>query len=143
MWKCNQSRPGFELVSPCSFPTMITITPWEPPRLLHYSRTLWVLLPRLENQANLNLLNSAIKMTLCRMMPVRRGWINSWTDWVLLPWLNNQSNLNLLNSAIKMTLCRMVPVRRGWINSSTDWVLLPWLDNQSNLNLLNFAIKIT
>ena len=25
--KCNQSRPGFELVSPCSFPTAITITP--------------------------------------------------------------------------------------------------------------------
>ena len=28
--KCNQSRPGFELVSPCSFPTTITITPWAP-----------------------------------------------------------------------------------------------------------------
>ena len=27
MWKCNQSRPGFELVSPCSFSTTITITP--------------------------------------------------------------------------------------------------------------------
>ena len=25
--KCNQSRPGFELVSSCPFPTMITITP--------------------------------------------------------------------------------------------------------------------
>ena len=25
--KCNQSRSGFELVSPCSFPTTITITP--------------------------------------------------------------------------------------------------------------------
>ena len=25
--KCNQSRPGFELVSPCPFPTTITITP--------------------------------------------------------------------------------------------------------------------
>ena len=24
--KCNQSRPGFELVSPCLFPTMITVT---------------------------------------------------------------------------------------------------------------------
>ena len=29
--KCNQSRPGFELVSPCSFPTTITITPRAPP----------------------------------------------------------------------------------------------------------------
>ena len=26
--KCNQSRPGFELVSSCPFPTTITITPW-------------------------------------------------------------------------------------------------------------------
>ena len=26
--KCNQSRPGFELVSLCPFPTTITITPW-------------------------------------------------------------------------------------------------------------------
>ena len=25
--KCNQSRPGFELVSPCPIPTTITITP--------------------------------------------------------------------------------------------------------------------
>ena len=25
--KCNQSRPGFELESPCSFPTTITTTP--------------------------------------------------------------------------------------------------------------------
>ena len=28
--KCNQRRPGFELVSPCPFPTMITITPRAP-----------------------------------------------------------------------------------------------------------------
>ena len=29
--KCNQSRPGFELVSPCPFPTTITITPRASP----------------------------------------------------------------------------------------------------------------
>ena len=29
--KCNQCRPGFELVSPCPFPTTITTTPWAPP----------------------------------------------------------------------------------------------------------------
>ena len=29
--KCNHSRPGFELVSPCPFPTTITITPRAPP----------------------------------------------------------------------------------------------------------------
>ena len=29
--KCNQSRPGLELVSPCSFPTAITTTPRAPP----------------------------------------------------------------------------------------------------------------
>ena len=28
--KCNQPRPGFELESPCSFPTTITITPRAP-----------------------------------------------------------------------------------------------------------------
>ena len=28
--KCNQSRPGFELVSPCPFPTTITTTPRTP-----------------------------------------------------------------------------------------------------------------
>ena len=28
--KCNQYRPGFELVSPCPFPTTITITPRAP-----------------------------------------------------------------------------------------------------------------
>ena len=29
--KCNLSHPGFEHVSPCLFPTMITITPRAPP----------------------------------------------------------------------------------------------------------------
>ena len=33
--KCNQSRPGFELGSPCPFPTTITITPRTPPKLSH------------------------------------------------------------------------------------------------------------
>ena len=32
--KCNQSRPGFELVSPCPFPTTITITPRAHPLFL-------------------------------------------------------------------------------------------------------------
>ena len=31
--KCNQSRPGFELESPCPFPATITITPRAPPWL--------------------------------------------------------------------------------------------------------------
>ena len=30
--KCNQSRPGFELMSPCTFPMMITITPRASPK---------------------------------------------------------------------------------------------------------------
>ena len=30
--KYNQSHPGFELVSPCPYPAMITITPRAPPR---------------------------------------------------------------------------------------------------------------
>ena len=35
--KCNQSRPGFELVSPWPFPTTITITPRAPPSVYeHY-----------------------------------------------------------------------------------------------------------
>ena len=29
--KCNQSGPGFELVSPCPYPVTITITPRAPP----------------------------------------------------------------------------------------------------------------
>ena len=32
--KCNQSRPGFELVLPCPFPTTITITPRAAPKIL-------------------------------------------------------------------------------------------------------------
>ena len=35
--KCNQSRPGFELVSPCPYPTTITITPRAPPMFLFNS----------------------------------------------------------------------------------------------------------
>ena len=33
--KCNQTRPGFELVSPCSFPKTVTITPRAPPFVEH------------------------------------------------------------------------------------------------------------
>ncbi len=29
--KCNQPRPGLELISPCPFPTTITITTQAPP----------------------------------------------------------------------------------------------------------------
>ena len=29
--KCNQLHPGFELMLPCPFPTMVTITPWALP----------------------------------------------------------------------------------------------------------------
>ena len=36
--KCNQSRPGFELVSPCPFPTTITITPRAPPKISIYDQ---------------------------------------------------------------------------------------------------------
>ena len=43
MWKCNQSRPGFELVSPCPFPTTITTTPRAPPRRLMYSNYLYLI----------------------------------------------------------------------------------------------------
>ena len=37
--KCNQSCPGFELVSPCPFPTTITITPRAPPKWLISHKT--------------------------------------------------------------------------------------------------------
>ena len=36
--KCNQSHPGFELVSPCPFPTTITITP----RALYNNHKNWL-----------------------------------------------------------------------------------------------------
>ena len=39
--KCNQSRPGFELVSPCSFPTAIMTTPRAPPlRVVYGNKTI-------------------------------------------------------------------------------------------------------
>ena len=34
--KCNQSRPGFELMSSCPHPATITITPWAPPNTIFY-----------------------------------------------------------------------------------------------------------
>ena len=40
--KCNQPRPGFELMSPCPFPTTITITPWAPPFTYWHINSLWV-----------------------------------------------------------------------------------------------------
>ena len=55
--KCNQSRPGFELVSPGSFPTTITITPRSPPlihSILLYGCTTWTLTKRLEKKLDGN-----------------------------------------------------------------------------------------
>ena len=39
--KCNQSRPGFELVSPCQFPTTITTSPRAPPYHNDWNAELW------------------------------------------------------------------------------------------------------
>ena len=43
MLKCNQSRPGFELVSPCSFLTTITIIPRAPLLKILYSWHVFIL----------------------------------------------------------------------------------------------------
>ena len=71
--KCNQSRPGFELVSPCSFPTTITITPRAPPQT-----------PRAPPQHHGHLHNSYMKSLAYTLMATRllyslesstlRGW---------------------------------------------------------------------
>ena len=36
--KCNRSRLGFELVSPCPFPTTITITPRAPTKIIEANK---------------------------------------------------------------------------------------------------------
>ena len=45
--KCNQSYLGFELVSPCPFPMMITITPRAPPYIyishIHTYTEYWIM----------------------------------------------------------------------------------------------------
>ena len=38
---CNQSNPGFELVSPCPFPMTIAITPRTPPELMLVRNPQW------------------------------------------------------------------------------------------------------
>ena len=42
--KCNQSRPGFELVSPCPFPKTITTTPRAPRFMQDGRKTVWSIL---------------------------------------------------------------------------------------------------
>ena len=39
--KCNQSRPRFELESPCPCPTTITITPRAPPQNCNIMQQKW------------------------------------------------------------------------------------------------------
>ena len=64
--KCNQSSPGFELGSPCSFPTTITITPNkhdnntvpDTSSVLKQKQPNWNELPRSENE-NATLPNNA------------------------------------------------------------------------------------
>ena len=55
--KCNQSRPVFELVSPCPFPKTITITPRAPPHSYLYIINLFVLKCNLVKILHLLLLN--------------------------------------------------------------------------------------
>ena len=50
--KCNQSRPGFELMSLCPFPMTITITPRAPPKLLITSLLLYSVSITMEDDDN-------------------------------------------------------------------------------------------
>ena len=49
--KCNQSRPGFELVSPCSFPKTVTIKPRASPHPLIVFNTIWENPPHTHTEA--------------------------------------------------------------------------------------------
>ena len=71
--KCNQSRPGFELVSPCPFPTTITITPQAPPPTTNYhivafSLDTWMLLASNTFLTHKNSANNSIFIILHLML---------------------------------------------------------------------------
>ena len=67
--KYNQSRPGFELVSPCSFPTTITITPRAPPGHITVCKMGWYAVE----------INQSITYTYT---PLQAQWD---THWFMLP----------------------------------------------------------
>ena len=85
--KCNQSRPGFELVSPCPFPRTVTITPRAPPLI--------------NNKDTFCVEESATPFLDCSTLPsvlynanVKQGgikyhflslWYDSTWDWTLVP----------------------------------------------------------
>ena len=58
--KCNQPPSGFELVSPCPFPTTITFTPWAHPCTTLSRRFLYQLLrPKLNQKSSQQIHSSA------------------------------------------------------------------------------------
>ena len=99
--KCNQSRPGFELVSLCPFPTTITITPPSlPGRRYGKKSSLWVYVSPPFSHRNIILLRIKceryifIKKCVRSFIEVRKVCLimfllifvlqlyNSWVDWV-------------------------------------------------------------
>ena len=79
--KCNQSRLGFELVSPCPFPTTITITPRAPPCYIAIVET--ILLCAKQNSSSFkNIINKmftnhiyiCVCVCVCACARVNRIW---------------------------------------------------------------------
>ena len=63
--KCNQSRPGFELVSPCPFPTTISITPRVPPFICLYAS-----FTNLQEEFSFVILENPVLLVLLGSFPV-------------------------------------------------------------------------
>ena len=113
--KCNQPRQGFELVSPCPFPTTITITPRAPPYIYIYMKSFWVSGRWPSSMVSTNLFRS----TRARTFPAMKI--------SLIPWYLEQSDFSPL-FLYKMT---MISSRRSLGN-------LPYSHQQtkSSWNLL-------
>ena len=89
--KCNQSRPRFELVSPCPFPTTITTTPRAPPYNNNKVQIDYVFLNKKLNNSALNCLaySSDHQIVTAKIwLSLRRNMVQKTTtvhyDWSLL-----------------------------------------------------------
>ena len=77
--KCNQSRPGFELVSPCSFSTTITITPRAPPHHCYRDRVKKFFLFEKTNNVDIKYIlrktESSLKRNKYESFELKKKWI--------------------------------------------------------------------
>ena len=145
--KCNQSGPGFELASPCPFPTMITITP----RALPSDYLLYVL----GGQTMTNIGSHCTRLLACSrgqldtyliMLSIKQGGIkyHLWDFDLTQPGIEPPSPRPLVNTGTMMPIGQFDQVGRVSINGVGGRGLIPgWVISKTQKMVRDSSLSNT